>query len=250
MDCSQPSYSVPEVSQTRMLEWVVISFSRGYSRSRDWTRISSTGSRILYHWATRGAEHAISSSIYISMSVFTSLGFPRSSAVKQLPARVRAAEGADSIPVLQSSQAGEMGTHSSVLAWDIPRAEKPGGLQYIGSQRVRHNWPNEHTRIFVSIHLSIYSAIDLCSYLWIQLFTAIKLSVYLLTYFWLCFCLSIQLTIDLSIKIYLPTTSWCVFIYMSHIYDIYMSYILYMGVHTHTHTYISLKGNQSTLNAH
>ena len=33
-----------------------------------------------------------------------------------------------------------MATHSSILAWRIPWAEKPGGLQCIGSQRIRHNW--------------------------------------------------------------------------------------------------------------
>ena len=32
-----------------------------------------------------------------------------------------------------------MVTHSSILAWGIPRTEKPGGLQFMGSQRVRHN---------------------------------------------------------------------------------------------------------------
>ena len=30
-------------------------------------------------------------------------------------------------------------THSSVLAWRIPWLEKPGGLQSMGSQRVRHD---------------------------------------------------------------------------------------------------------------
>ena len=29
--------------------------------------------------------------------------------------------------------------HSSTLAWKIPWAEEPGGLQSMGSQRVRHN---------------------------------------------------------------------------------------------------------------
>ena len=33
----------------------------------------------------------------------------------------------------------EMATHSSTLAWRIPWMEKPGGLQSMGSQRVRHN---------------------------------------------------------------------------------------------------------------
>ena len=33
-----------------------------------------------------------------------------------------------------------MATHSSIPAWRIPWAEEPGGLQSIGSQRVRHDW--------------------------------------------------------------------------------------------------------------
>ena len=32
-----------------------------------------------------------------------------------------------------------MTTHSSILAWRIPGTEEPGGLQSMGSQRVRHN---------------------------------------------------------------------------------------------------------------
>ena len=31
----------------------------------------------------------------------------------------------------------EMATHSSVLAWEIPWTEEPGGLESIRSQRVR-----------------------------------------------------------------------------------------------------------------
>ena len=37
----------------------------------------------------------------------------------------------------------EMTTHSSILAWKIPWTEKPGGLQSMGSQRVRHNLGTE-----------------------------------------------------------------------------------------------------------
>ena len=33
----------------------------------------------------------------------------------------------------------EMATPSSILAWRIPWAEKPGGLQSMGSQRIRHD---------------------------------------------------------------------------------------------------------------
>ena len=32
-----------------------------------------------------------------------------------------------------------MATHSGTLAWKIPWTEKPGRLQSLGSQRVRHN---------------------------------------------------------------------------------------------------------------
>ena len=33
-----------------------------------------------------------------------------------------------------------MAPHSSTLAWKIPWTEEPGGLQSMGSLRVRHNW--------------------------------------------------------------------------------------------------------------
>ena len=32
-----------------------------------------------------------------------------------------------------------MATHSSILAWKIPWTEEPGGLQSMGSQRVRYD---------------------------------------------------------------------------------------------------------------
>ena len=38
-------------------------------------------------------------------------------------------------------------THSSVLAWEIPCTEEPGGLQSMGLQRVGHNWA---TNTFIS----------------------------------------------------------------------------------------------------
>ena len=34
----------------------------------------------------------------------------------------------------------EMTTHSSILAWEIPWTEEPGGLQSMGLQRVGHGW--------------------------------------------------------------------------------------------------------------
>ena len=48
-----PGSSVHGISQTRILEWVAISCSRGSSRPRDQTCISCIDRQILYYWATR-----------------------------------------------------------------------------------------------------------------------------------------------------------------------------------------------------
>ena len=52
MDCSPPGSSVHGILQTRILDWVAISSSRGSCWPRDWTCISCIARRVLYHWAT------------------------------------------------------------------------------------------------------------------------------------------------------------------------------------------------------
>ena len=37
-----------------------------------------------------------------------------------------------------------MATHSSILAWEIPWTEEPGGLQAMGLQRLGRDWVTEH----------------------------------------------------------------------------------------------------------
>ena len=52
MDCSPPSYSVHGISQARILEWVVMPFSRGSSWLTDQTHVpyvSCIGRQVLYH---------------------------------------------------------------------------------------------------------------------------------------------------------------------------------------------------------
>ena len=71
--------------------------------------------------------------IYTHIYIHT--GFPGGSAVKNLPA---------SQPI-QETRVGSLGqedlleegmaTHSTVLAWEIPWTEEPGGLQSTGSQK-------------------------------------------------------------------------------------------------------------------
>ena len=38
----------------------------------------------------------------------------------------------------------EMATHSSILAWRIPRTEEPGGLQSMGSQELDTTYQLKH----------------------------------------------------------------------------------------------------------
>ena len=56
--------------------------------------------------------------------------------VKNLPANEG---GTDSVPGLKRCSGEGNGNHSSTLAWRILWTEEPGGLQSMGSQRVRHN---------------------------------------------------------------------------------------------------------------
>ena len=48
----------------------------------------------------------------------------------------------------------EMATHSSILAWRFPWTEEPGGLQSMGSQRVRHDWTTKHGKTHDEFHLN------------------------------------------------------------------------------------------------
>ena len=41
----------------------------------------------------------------------------------------------------------DMAIYSSILAWEIPQTEEPGGLQSMGSQTVGHNWAAEHEHL-------------------------------------------------------------------------------------------------------
>jgi len=61
--------------------------------------------------------------------------YPGVSVVKNLPMQETR------VPSLGQEDPLEKGmaTHSSILAWRSPWTEEPGGLQSIGSQRVRHD---------------------------------------------------------------------------------------------------------------
>ena len=51
----------------------------------------------------------------------------------------------------------EIATHSSILVWRILWTEEPGGLQSVGSQRVRHNQAtNTHTHTHTHTHNFVF----------------------------------------------------------------------------------------------
>ena len=55
------------------------------------------------------------------------------------------------LPVLDTSEKA-MAPHSSTLAWEIPWTEEPGGLQSMGSLRVRHNWATSLSLFTFTFH--------------------------------------------------------------------------------------------------
>ena len=81
-------------------------------------------------WETQKVQHS-----YFGTS--KEEDFPVALMVKNLPAmqgtRVRSLNWEDPL------EKG-MASHSSILAWRIPRTEEPVGLQSVGLQRVRYNW--------------------------------------------------------------------------------------------------------------
>ena len=77
MDCSPPGSSVHGIPQSRLLEWVAISFSKGSSQPRDQTWVSCIAGIFFTIWATRGTlklhlhqwiDHPDSKDIFIDVS--------------------------------------------------------------------------------------------------------------------------------------------------------------------------------------
>ena len=76
------------------------------------------------------------------------VGFPRSRGAEESACQCGSHRrcGFDSWVGEETLEKG-VAIHSSILAWRIPWTEKPGRLQFVGSQRVRHNWAtNTHTQ--------------------------------------------------------------------------------------------------------
>ena len=160
MDSSPPGSSVHDILQARMLEWVIMPYSRGSSRPRYQTWVScisciASGSfsseplgkaPSLYHptWLVlclRLPESCLGSGnpkskLLMMQSSISHWASPVAQTVKNSPA-IRET-WVWSLGREDPLEKG-MATHSSILAWRIPWTEEPGGLQSMGSQRVRHD---------------------------------------------------------------------------------------------------------------
>ena len=59
-----------------------------------------------------------------------------------------------------------MATPSSILAWRIPMAEETGGLQSMGSQRIRHDWATNHSTAHFFYRVKLSSLLH-CQYIFL-----------------------------------------------------------------------------------
>ena len=66
-------------------------------------------------------------------------GLPSGPVVKKLPAMQKTQEMRVQSLGWEDPLEEGMATHSSILAWEIPWTEEPGGLWSLGSQRIGHD---------------------------------------------------------------------------------------------------------------
>ena len=70
--------------------------------------------------------------LYFDLNVTLAIKYDKEFACQMQETQVQSLGGEDPLEK-------EMATHSSILAWEIPWTEEPGGLQSIGLQRIGHN---------------------------------------------------------------------------------------------------------------
>ena len=75
------------------------------------------------------------SSVLFPSQIRSDLGFPDGSVVRNLPADAEDARCWVQSLGWEDPLEKEMATHSSILAWEIPWTEEPGGLQTTGLQK-------------------------------------------------------------------------------------------------------------------
>ena len=110
--CRWILYQLSHKGSPRILEWVAYPFCSWSSPPRNWARVSSIAGQFFTNWAMREASMQ---EIWVQ-----SLGW-------------------------EDPLEKGMATHSSILPGESPWREEPGGLQYMGSQRIGHDWATQHS---------------------------------------------------------------------------------------------------------
>ena len=138
MDPSPPGCSVHGILQARILERVAMFSLQGIIWIQEFKTVPPTA------FALQGDSLLLS-----HRGSGNSLGFPGGSAVKN----PLAMQETWVLPLgLEDPLEKEMATHSSILAWEIPWTEEPGGLQSVGLQN-RHDWATKEHQRLISCYL-------------------------------------------------------------------------------------------------
>ena len=107
----------------------------GFSGQLDSALSSPRGGRSPSLWLYQQHPEPRKETASLIMSIMT-LGLPRWLSDKESTCQGRKPQ----LPLGQEDHLEkEMATHSSILGWEIPWTEEPGGLQSMGLQRVRHD---------------------------------------------------------------------------------------------------------------
>ena len=144
MNCSLPGSSVQGIFQSRIVEWVAVSFSRASSQPKDRTWFSRIAGRLFTIWGTRELSTCNTEDpclIPVSRrSAGEGIGYPLQYSWASLVAQL-----VKNLPAMWETWVWSLGwedplekgtaTHSNILAWRIPWTVKS-----MVSQRVGHNW--------------------------------------------------------------------------------------------------------------
>ena len=177
MDCSPPGSSVHGILQARVLGQIAIPCSRVSSQPRDWTWVSRFASRFFTTWVTREAQIFWKLQIYAeyTISVFKCLCYMCNIYVLKLKLQYfghmmwitdlfentlmlgkiecRRRRGQQRMRWLDGITDSMGMSLSKLRSWWW--TGRPGVLQSMGSQRVRHNWVTE-LNLLSSIYPSIH----------------------------------------------------------------------------------------------
>ena len=154
MDCSLQGSSIHGIFQARVLEWVTISFSRGFSRPRDRTWVSRIADRHFTIWATREASH-ISNKRLSTTNWHLSRALPMSEQQRHLPSASKKIEP-HAVDLQQSLREFKAG-------WGTLCYREPGGQvfrywMFLGTNFMISTLASHIWRSAISLHGDIRSS--------------------------------------------------------------------------------------------